>query len=155
MTDRAVFSTFLGDVEIIVENDQLRKVLILDKPIGKIMPRSVFGKEAMRQLEEYFSGKRRVFDLSYHIEGTDFFRKVLNELALVPYGDTISYSDLAERAGYPKAGRAVGSVMRKNPLPILIPCHRVILANGDIGSFTGGVELKRMLLEHEKHNREG
>jgi methylated-DNA-[protein]-cysteine S-methyltransferase len=102
---------------------------------------------ASEELREYFGGKRRTFsarlDLS-HLP--DFERRVLEALRKVPFGEVVSYGELARRAGSPGAARAVGGAMRKNVLPIFCPCHRVTAADGSIGGFTGGLEKKRWLL---------
>ena len=108
--------------------------------------------EAVRQLEQYFAGSRRDFDLPFAIEGSEFELRVLDELARVPYGTTVSYGELAAIAGYPGAARAVGSVMRNNQLMIVLPCHRVIGADGSLRGYGGlgcGLENKRWLLELE------
>jgi methylated-DNA-[protein]-cysteine S-methyltransferase len=105
--------------------------------------------DAVAQLREYFDGKRTVFDLPLAPEGTPFQRTVWRTLEEVPYGETISYGELAKRVGNPKASRAVGSANGKNPLPIVIPCHRVIAADGTIGGFGGGLSTKRRLLALE------
>lgn len=105
--------------------------------------------EAARQLREYFSGKRREFDLPLAPSGTAFQRVVWRKLREIPYGATISYGELARRVGDPKASRAVGSANGKNPLPIVVPCHRVIAADGKLGGFGGGLPVKRALLELE------
>lgn len=104
---------------------------------------------ARRQLEEYFAGTRRTFDLPLAPRGTDFQRVVWFELAEIPYGSTISYSELAVRVGRPSAVRAVGAANGRNPLPIALPCHRVIGADGSLTGFGGGLPMKRFLLEHE------
>jgi methylated-DNA-[protein]-cysteine S-methyltransferase len=105
--------------------------------------------EAARQLREYFEGRRTGFDLPLDPEGTPFQRTVWRHLQGIPYGQTISYGELARRAGNPKASRAVGSANGANPLPIVIPCHRVIAANGTLGGFGGGLPLKEALLALE------
>jgi len=104
---------------------------------------------ARAQLAEYFSGDRVEFDLPLAAEGTDFQRKVWRELCRIPYGETISYGDLARRIGQPGAARAVGLANGSNPLPIVVPCHRVIGADGSLTGFGGGIERKRWLLAHE------
>ena len=106
--------------------------------------------EAVRQLREYFAGKRRDFDLPLAPEGTDFQRKVWRKLQEIPYGETISYGELAKRVGNPKASRAVGSANGKNRIPIVIPCHRVIAGDGGLGGFGGGLTTKEKLLALEK-----
>lgn len=105
------------------------------------------------QLNEYFNGKRKSFDIELDPEGTDFQKKVWNELQKIPYGETISYQELATRCGSKNYSRAVGSANGKNPLPIIIPCHRVINKSGKLGGYAGGLELKRKLLELEKNTR--
>jgi methylated-DNA-[protein]-cysteine S-methyltransferase len=111
-------------------------------------------REAGRQLDEYFSGARREFDLPLKLDGTEFQLLVLNELRRIPYGDTTSYRDIAERIGRPTAVRAVGAANGRNPLPIVVPCHRVVGASGDLTGFGGGLDTKEALLrleaEHSK-----
>ena len=106
--------------------------------------------EATAQLDEYLSGKRREFDLELSYEGSEFRMAVMDSMRRIPYGEVRSYKQLAEMAGSPNAYRAVGTVCSENPLPIVIPCHRVIPASGGIGSYSGGTALKRRLLEHER-----
>jgi methylated-DNA-[protein]-cysteine S-methyltransferase len=105
--------------------------------------------EAARQLREYFSGKRTGFDLPLAPEGTAFQKSVWKQLQEIPYGETISYGELARRVGNPKASRAVGSANGKNPIPIVIPCHRVIATGGGLGGFGGGLPTKEKLLALE------
>ena len=109
-------------------------------------------KEALVQLEAYFKGDRTTFDLEMTIQGTAFQKKVWQELVKIPYGETISYGELARRIGNPKASRAVGMANGKNPIPIIIPCHRVIGKNGSLTGFGGGIDVKKKLLELEKTN---
>ena len=105
---------------------------------------------ARRELDEYFDGKRRSFDLPLDLgQVADFNRRVLRELERVPYGEVVTYGELAARAARPQAARAVGTVMNKNPLPIVLPCHRVIGANGKLVGYAGGLERKETLLRHE------
>lgn len=102
-----------------------------------------------RQLREYFGGKRKMFDLELAPRGTEFQLAVWNALTQIPYGDTISYSELAHRIGKPAAVRAVGAANGANPIPVIIPCHRVIGANGSLTGYGGGIERKQWLLAHE------
>jgi methylated-DNA-[protein]-cysteine S-methyltransferase len=105
---------------------------------------------ARRELDEYFDGRRRAFDLPIDVGLTaDFNRRVLHELARVPYGEVVTYGQLAARAERPRAARAVGTVMNRNPIPIVLPCHRVIGANGSLTGYGGGLERKEMLLRLE------
>ena len=105
--------------------------------------------EARIQLDAYFAGDLRVFDLPLAPAGTDFQLRVWNELTRIPYGETISYGELARRVGDPGAARAVGLANGKNPLPVIVPCHRVIGADGSLTGFGGGLDRKRRLLELE------
>jgi methylated-DNA-[protein]-cysteine S-methyltransferase len=105
---------------------------------------------ATAQLEEYFAGKRRDFDLALRPEGTPFQLQVWNALRQIPYGETISYKQLAERVGNPASTRAVGAANGRNPLPIVVPCHRVIGSDGSLTGFGGGLPTKKWLLELER-----
>jgi methylated-DNA-[protein]-cysteine S-methyltransferase len=104
---------------------------------------------AVRQLDEYFAGKRTEFDLPLELEGTAFQKDVWLALAEIPYGKTISYAELASMVGRPSAFRAVGQANGANPIPIVLPCHRVIASGGGIGGYGGGLEMKRRLLALE------
>lgn len=104
---------------------------------------------ARRQLGEYFNGRRTTFDLPLAPQGTPFQQLVWHALATIGYGDTISYAELAIRVGRPRASRAVGAANGRNPLPIVLPCHRVIGADGSLTGFGGGLPVKRFLLELE------
>jgi methylated-DNA-[protein]-cysteine S-methyltransferase len=105
---------------------------------------------ARRELDEYFSGRRRDFDLELDLRATpDFHRRVLAELREVAYGETTTYGALAARTGSPRAARAVGTVMNRNPLPIVLPCHRVVGASGSLVGYGGGLERKEWLLRLE------
>jgi len=102
-----------------------------------------------RELDEYFEGDRREFDLPLDLRVAPFHEAVLHELAPVPYGRTETYGALAAKVGRPKAARAVGTVMNRNPIPIILPCHRVVGANGSLTGYAGGLHVKRALLELE------
>ena len=105
---------------------------------------------AKQQFEEYFAGERRIFDLPLNFDGcTDFMKRVYHELMRVPYGETASYKTIAERIGSPRAYRAVGLANNKNPLAILVPCHRIVGADGGLVGYAGGLALKQKLLELE------
>jgi methylated-DNA-[protein]-cysteine S-methyltransferase len=103
-----------------------------------------------RQLSEYFAGSRKTFDLPLAPEGTDFQKMVWAELARIPYGETISYAELAKRVGSEGAARAVGRANATNPIAIVVPCHRVIGADGSLTGYAYGVEMKRNLLDFER-----
>jgi methylated-DNA-[protein]-cysteine S-methyltransferase len=104
------------------------------------------------QIKDYFKGKRKSFDLKVYLKGTGFQTAIWQELSETEYGETISYSELAKRAGSRNAFRAAATCCAINPVPIIIPCHRVIAKDGSIGGFGGGIEMKRKMLEIEKEN---
>lgn len=106
--------------------------------------------KAQRQIEEYFVHKRKVFDLPLNPLGTEFQTKVWQELCLIPYGETRTYGQIATAVGNVKASRAVGMANHKNPIMLVIPCHRVIGANGSLTGYAGGLDIKQGLLTHEK-----
>jgi methylated-DNA-[protein]-cysteine S-methyltransferase len=107
--------------------------------------------DARRELEQYFDGRRREFDLplDWRLAHGGFTRRLLRHLDRVPYGEVITYSEAAKRAGSPRAHRAAGNALGSNPIPVVVPCHRVIRAGNILGNYGGGPELKRYLLEHE------
>jgi methylated-DNA-[protein]-cysteine S-methyltransferase len=105
--------------------------------------------EAARQFDEYFSGKRRAFDLPLRLIGTEFQRAAWHALLEIPYGETRTYRDIAKRINKPGAARAVGQANHRNPIWIAVPCHRVVQTGGGLGGYGGGVEVKRRLLELE------
>ena len=107
-------------------------------------------QKTARQLEEYFKGQRRDFDLPLHFDGTEFQKRAWHNLMEIGYGETRSYGEQARRSGNAKASRAVGLANGKNPIPIVVPCHRVIGANGSLTGFGGGIARKRWLLAHER-----
>ncbi len=107
---------------------------------------------AVQQLKAYFAGELREFDLPLAPQGTDFQLKVWRGLCAIPFGSIVSYGDLARRVGCPRGARAVGQANGRNPLPVVVPCHRVVASGGGLGGFTGGLHLKRWLLDHERGN---
>ena len=108
-------------------------------------------KDAVDQLNAYFKGERSRFDVEMDLKGTEFQKRVWLKLVQIPYGTTISYGELAKRIGNPKASRAVGMANGKNPIPIIIPCHRVIGKNGTLTRFGGGLDIKQTLLDLESN----
>ena len=121
---------------------------ITPKPDWKLSD-APFLRQAVDQLEEYFQGIRRRFDLDLKPTGTPFQLRVLDALSTIPYGETRSYREIAAQIGRPRAVRAVGAANGRNPLPIVVPCHRVIGADGSLTGFGGGLEAKRHLLDLE------
>jgi methylated-DNA-[protein]-cysteine S-methyltransferase len=105
-------------------------------------------KETASQLDEYFAGERTDFDVPMELDGTDFQREVWAELSRIPYGKTVSYGEVARRVGRPNGPRAVGQANGRNPIPVIVPCHRVLASNG-IGGYGGGLKVKRALLALE------
>ena len=119
------------------------------KPDAAAVEDAAAFKDATEQLDAWFAGELRLFDLSLDADGTDFQCDVWTALRAIPFGETVSYAELALRIGRPTASRAVGAANGANPLPIVVPCHRVIGADGSLTGFAGGVETKRWLLAHE------
>ena len=107
--------------------------------------------ECLRQLTEYFKGRRQKFSIPLVLAGTDFQKAVWRQLQKIPFGQTASYGDVARAVGSPRAFRAVGNANNKNPIPLIIPCHRVIGSDGKLVGFGGGIWRKHWLLEHEKN----
>jgi methylated-DNA-[protein]-cysteine S-methyltransferase len=139
----------IGPLGLIASDTGLQSVLFGGKGI-RAEGRSPVLAEAARQLAAYFDGDLVAFDLPLELNGTDFQRRCWLALATIPYGQTVSYGEQARRLGLgPDAARAVGAANGQNPLPIVLPCHRVIGANGSLTGFGGGLHVKRYLLEHE------
>jgi len=109
-------------------------------------------KQVVEQLDEYFALKRKTFTLPLALVGTPFQKKVWHELRRIPFGETVSYKQVAQAIGNPQAVRAVGTANGKNPIPIIIPCHRVIRHNGNLGGYGGGLSRKEWLLHHERRS---
>jgi methylated-DNA-[protein]-cysteine S-methyltransferase len=142
------FSSPIGTLEIMGDEEGISQVLFLDeKP--SIRNSNPVLDECVKQLSEYFDNKRTVFDLLLNPAGTDFQKSVWEELQHIPFGKTISYMDLAKRLGDPKVIRAAGTSNGKNPIAIIIPCHRVIGTDGSLTGYAGGLIRKQWLLEHE------
>ena len=127
---------------------QLERLARIAGPCVLRSPKSI--DAARRELDQYFEGRRRAFDLSLDLRGLPSFTvSVLGELQRVPYGKTTTYGTLAARVGHPKAARAVGTVMNRNRIPIVLPCHRVVGSSGDLTGYAGGLDRKRTLLQLE------
>jgi len=128
--------------------DSLERLARIAGPRVLRSSRSVDG--ARRELDQYFAGRRRTFDLSLDLRALPpFTLSVLDQLARVPYGETTTYGALARRVGHPRAARAVGTVMNRNRIPIVLPCHRVVGATGSLTGYAGGLDVKEKLLELE------
>ena len=145
-------------MQMIEENNSLthlnlsvNQILPADFPKGSITQKDTpLISSAKRQLDEYFQGKRKSFDLPLAPSGTQFQQKVWNALCTIPYGETRSYKEIAAQIQNPKGCRAVGMANNRNPIMIIIPCHRVIGSNGSLVGYAGGLDIKQWLLAHEK-----
>ncbi|GHV53794.1 methylated-DNA--protein-cysteine methyltransferase [Synergistales bacterium] len=148
----------VGELFISASREGLRELSFADRagekaestPATGEGPASGHLNECRYQLEEYFIGRRKSFELEFDIDGTPFQVAVWRELAAIPFGETRSYGEIAERAGKRGAARAVGGANHRNPIAIIIPCHRVIESNGKLGGYGGGLDRKKWLLGHEK-----
>ncbi len=139
----------LGFAKIVGDQDGISTITILnsEEKVTDIIPIEL--EDCAIQLNEYFEGSRKQFDLKLNAEGTDFQKKVWKQLEQIPYGKTTSYLELSKKIGDVKAIRAVANANGKNPLWIIIPCHRVIGSNGSLTGYAGGLHRKKWLLEHE------
>ena len=144
--EQTVIPSPMGPLTLFAENNRLTALVFGD--FGGYDHLPLF-EMARRQLEEYFAGYRQNFDLPLDPGGTDFQRRVWRTLLDIPYGKSISYKELAQRVDRPKGFQAVGQANGKNPLPILIPCHRVIAADGSLGGYSAGLDRKGFLLDLE------
>jgi methylated-DNA-[protein]-cysteine S-methyltransferase len=148
--NKTVIDSPIGKIAIFAENEKLIRLDLKtkEKADSAITEKVLF--EAEKQLLEYFSGERKIFELEFEFFGTEFQKAVWNELLKIPFGKTKTYGEIAKEIGNPKAGRAVGSACNKNPLAIIVPCHRVIGKNGKLTGFACGTETKEWLLCHEE-----
>ncbi len=149
------------------ERDNKIKEVILSDPVLKYNPtaeaalslniipefHSDLFTELFKELDEYFEGKRKIFDIPLLIEGTAFQKKVWTEVQKIPYGETRTYKEIAIKIGKPNSARAVGKALNTNRIPIIIPCHRVIGTNGKLTGYAGGLEMKKTLLDLERRNK--
>lgn len=146
----AYINTPLGTLEIKGDENGLASVLFIDKEdqeVSEIIPVQL--QEVVMQLHEYFGGERTEFTLKLAPQGTDFQKRVWNELLKIPFGKTFSYQYIADQLGDPKVIRAAASANGKNPISIIIPCHRIIGKDGSLTGYAGGLHRKKWLLEHE------
>ena len=145
----------IGPLTLMADDGHLTHLMMEDQahatdtPPGSRRDDDAFD-EVRSQLDEYFAGTRTEFDLPMRLEGTDFQRRVWAQLCAIPYGETISYGELARRIGNPNAFRAVGLANGRNPVAVIVPCHRVIASDGSLGGYGGGLDRKVHLLELER-----
>lgn len=145
-----MFDTPLGAMAVGEEDGCITRVYLPNSPMPRLMPvKTPLLERAQGQILEYFDGRRQEFDLPLAFVGTDFQKKVWTALTAIPYGHTVTYGALAEAVGCPGGARAVGMANHRNPLPILVPCHRVVGAGGKLTGYAGGLEMKKALLELE------
>lgn len=146
------YESEIGKIGITENDGKITNVYITDNnlPEDVQLCETPLLKEAERQLESYFSGKLKEFNLPLEPCGTAFMKQVWAALCEIPYGNTASYGDIAKKIGKPKAARAVGLANNRNPIPIIIPCHRVIGTDGSLTGYAGGLEMKKKLLDLEK-----
>ena len=147
--ETAFINTPLGVAKLQCDENGINSISILDgdEKLSDILPEAL--EDAVYQLREYFEGRRTQFSLLLNPQGTDFQKRVWQALEQIPYGKTTSYMELSKTLGDPKAIRAVASANGKNPLWIVIPCHRVIGSDGSLTGYAGGIHRKKWLLEHE------
>ena len=145
------FESEIGWLEISADEDAITDVSFLDKvPSINYQNKNELIKDCIKQLKEYFSGKRKIFQLNLNPSGTDFQKRVWNELLHIPFGKTTTYLAMARKLGDEKVIRAAASANGKNPIAIIIPCHRVIGSDGSLVGYAGGMERKRKLLALEQ-----
>ena len=148
MVDKFYYKSPVGVLEIEFQDKALVGLKFVESVTGSNGTKD-YGIEVIKQLDEYFAGARTKFDLNIMLVGTEFQKKVWTELLKIPYGKTKSYQEIAEALGNPNAQRAVGSACNKNPMLIVIPCHRVISKSGNLTGFAGGLKAKEGLLKLE------
>lgn len=145
------YDTEIGRIKISEKDEKIIGLVFSDyKKENEIEKETELIKKAYTQLEEYLSGKRTEFDIEIEMIGTEFQKKVWKELLNIPYGETRSYKDIAIAIGNGKACRAVGNANNKNPIAIIVPCHRVVGSNGSMTGYAGGLDIKEKLLKIEK-----
>ena len=143
------FESKIGFIKITEDSGFITEIKLVND-VGKSIEVNENLIQAQNEIEEYLKKERKVFDLPIKLKGTDFQKKVWNELLKIPYGETRSYFDIAKNINKEKALRAVGTAIGKNPLLIVVPCHRVINKNGNLGGFACDLEVKKKLLKIEK-----
>ena len=154
----SILRTDLGKFGIITNKSNLIRIILPNqiKSISAVLTSpnnyTPFTKNVIKQMSQYFYGNRKHFDIELKIQFPPFYQKVLKEVCEIPYGETSSYKNIAEKLQNPKAYRAVANANAMNPIPIIIPCHRVILSNGNLGQYRGGEIMKKKLNYKERNN---
>jgi len=145
--ERFVMKSPLGNIAIAVSSHGLQELQKTSEDVKP--PKTPFGREVRDQLKDYFAKKRTTFDVKLDLQGTDFQKLVWDELCKISYGSMVSYGYIAQRIGKPKAARAIGFANHRNPISIIVPCHRVVGAKGQLTGYAGGLEMKAYLLQLE------
>ncbi|MFA6808610.1 MAG: methylated-DNA--[protein]-cysteine S-methyltransferase [Eubacteriales bacterium] len=145
---KGLFQLSIGEDKVELLEERVKRYF----PFCSVEKSEKLNSGVMKQIEEFLAGERKVFDIILHMEGTEFQKKVWQELLNIPYGEVCSYSDIAKRINCPKGQRAVGMANNRNPVAIIVPCHRVIGKNGDLVGYDGGLNLKKRLLELENRD---
>lgn len=150
---KKVIDSPVGKIEIIEENEKITELNIYNEKKNNIIEKDTkLLLETQKQLKEYFEGKRTKFEIPLNPKGTEFMKKVWKELLKIPYGEVRTYKEIAEKVGNSKASRAVGMANNKNPIPIIIPCHRVIGSNNKLVGYALGLDMKKYLLDLESNS---
>ena len=144
-----LFNSPIGTLKIDHQNDQVISLSFMLEASDSTIPENEFEQIILDQLKSYFDGNLKNFDLPLAPKGTDFEQKVWNEVSTLPFGSTSTYGTIAKKLGDSNLMRAVGRANGSNPIPIMIPCHRVIASNNHLTGYSGGLERKRWLLQHE------
>lgn len=158
-----IIKTPIGELELVRDKQNLLKIQLPNEKLNKeelnisfpnreIIETNSGFEDVVQQLNEYFNGNRKHFNINYKLNISQFYKNALMEVSKVPYGNTSTYSAIAQKLNNPKAVRAVGTANAKNPIPIIIPCHRIINSNGKLGGYAGGLDMKNQLLKFEKNN---
>ena len=148
---QSILENDLTDLLITFSDEGLHTVQFNAKDEDVIFEQSK-DNEYLNQLSEYLSGTRKIFDLTLVLVGTPFQKKVWESLQQIPYGETRTYQQVAEEIGHPRSSRAVGNANHINPIPIIIPCHRVVRSDSTLGGFGGGIDVKQKLLDLERQH---
>ena len=149
MKGTVIYHAPVGDLQVDWEDGAITALKRAGADVKEAGAPNGLTEQVFRQLDEYFAGTRRHFDFPYRLHGTPFQEKVWAALRDIPYGETRSYKDIAEAIGHPKAFRAVGMANHRNPVAVLVPCHRVVGTSGSLTGYAGGIEKKVRLLQLE------
>lgn len=148
------YDTPIGRIGLAEEDGGLTQLTFrTEPPVGTVLEETPFLLHCKQELDEYFAGKRKAFDLPLRLKGTEFQKKVWAALCEIPYGETRTYGEIAAAVGNPKAARAVGLANNRNPVAVIVPCHRVVGGNGKLVGYAGGLDKKEYLLDLERKYR--